>query len=65
MQVVAGVTVAPIHTCVAEHRVLLTHERAHLVLTHTSHSGHVIAGHTVEGNVIHLVGIDEVIAEML
>ena len=65
MQTVGLVAVAPVKTGVAHHRVLLRSQRAHLVLTIGVNARHIIVGHTVDGDVVHLIGVDQIIAEVL
>ena len=55
----------PVEACVAHHRVLLRGQGALLVVVRASEAADVVAGRTVQGDVEHLVGVHQVVAEVL
>ena len=59
------IAVAPVDAGIAHHGVLLGEQRAHLILAVGTYAAHIVIRHTADWDIILLVGINQIITEML
>ena len=56
--------IVPVDTGVALYRVLLRSQRAYLIVAVTAKTGDIVSGSTIDRNVEHFIGIDQIVAEV-